>query len=445
MNKKTFWKAISVSAFCLVASQTSLYAWVPPASKPVCAECRGEDGQHKESCPFYRETSTKLKDYTPIPEIPYIPSTCPHCHRTNGNHAPDCVIAYCLKRIQHYREQYDEARTKKDRDFAVFNLKRLNENIEQMKRNAASGEEDDDDYYDEWNYKDDDEGWYFKNKQKQQQKKDAFKAQNQQLQNNSNINIPQTTHIVNSSFPKDCDKKITFYNIPGALSAYGKTSPDGKEEWHFYDKNGRDKFGYGFSSVETIEYGNQHYFIAKNSYTDSYTLLDPTGFGLGSFKKLTPIKKGIAIKDNDPTGAKGTKTTLLFICQDISGTGYQLYDPIRKTGSSHYDSIETTGINPDYPMIKVMNKGYYGIVSPLIKDFVAKDGRIFTKDKTIVPPEYTYVKERYTLKEKLPYYIVSKDGQKFGAYNCNGKMVLQMKYSFAQIEEKIDKKQFRRR
>ena len=50
-----------------------------------------------------------------------------------------------------------------------------------------------------------------------------------------------------------------------------------------------------------------------------------------------------------------------------------------------------------------------------------------------------------TLKEKLPYYIVSKDGQKFGAYNTNGKMVLQMKYSLAQIEEKIDKKQFRRR
>ncbi|MBR4329026.1 MAG: hypothetical protein IKP71_04175, partial [Candidatus Riflebacteria bacterium] len=99
----------------------------------------------------------------------------------------------------------------------------------------------------------------------------------------------------------------------------------------------------------------------------------------------------------------------------------------------------------DFPMIKVMNKGYYGIVSPLIKDFVAKDGRIFTKDKVIVPLEYTYVKERYTLKEKLPYYIVSKDGQKFGAYNSNGKMVLQMKYSFAQIEEKIDKKQFRRR
>ena len=96
-------------------------------------------------------------------------------------------------------------------------------------------------------------------------------------------------------------------------------------------------------------------------------------------------------------------------------------------------------------MIKVMNKGYYGIVSPLIKDFDSKDGRIFTKDKIIVPLEYTYVKERFTHNEKLPYYIVSKDGQKFGAYNSNGKMVLQMKYSLAQIEEKIDKKRFRRR
>lgn len=443
MRSKKLLKAIAVSAFCFIASQNALFAWVPPASKPVCAECRGEDGQHKESCPFYRETSTKLKDYTPIPEIPYIPSTCPHCHRTNGNHASDCVIAYCLKRIQHYREQYDEARTKKDRDFAVFNLKRLNENIEQMKRNAASGEEDDDDYYDEWNYNDDDEGWYFKNKQKQQQKKDASKAQNQQLQNNSNINIPQTTHIVNSSFPKDCDKKITFYNVSGALTAYGKTSSNGKEEWHFYDKNGKDKFGYGFSGVETVEYGNQHYFIAKNTYMDNYTLLDPNGNGLGTFKKLTPLKKGIAIKDNDPTGAKGTKTTLLFICQDMSGSGYQLYDPIRKTGSSSYDSIETANINADFPMIKVLNKGYYGIVSPLIKDFVAKDGRIFTKDKIIVPMEYTYVKERYTLNEKLPYYIVSKDGQNFGAYNSSGKMVLQLKHTFAQVEAKIDKKNFR--
>lgn len=441
MKSKKLLKAIAVSAFSFIASQNALFAWVPPASKPVCAECRGEDGQHKESCPFYRETSTKLKDYTPIPEIPYIPSTCPHCHRTNGNHHSDCVIGYCLKRIQHYREQYDEARTKKDRDFAAFNLKRLNENIEQMKRNAASGEEEDDDYYDY----DDDEGWYFKNKQKQQQKKDASNTQNQQLQNNSNINIPQTTRIVNSSFPKDCDKKITFYNVSGALTAYGKTSSNGKEEWHFYDKNGKDKFGYGFSGVETIEYGNQHYFIAKNTYMDNYTLLDPNGNGLGTFKKLTPIKKGIAIKDNDPTGAKGTKTTLLFICQDMSGSGYQLYDPIRRTGSSSYDSMETTNINPDFPMIKVLNKGYYGIVAPLVKDFVAKDGRIFTKDKIIVPMEYTYVKERYTLNEKLPYYIVSKDGQNFGAYNSSGKMVLQLKHTFAQVESKIDKKDFRRK
>ena len=35
---------------------------------------------------------------------------------------------------------------------------------------------------------------------------------------------------------------------------------------------------------------------------------------------------------------------------------------ICKTFSSSYDSIEINDINPDFPMIKVMNKGYYGIV-----------------------------------------------------------------------------------
>jgi hypothetical protein len=416
MNKKAFWKAISFSVFCLVASQALLYAKVPPVSKPVCAECRGKDGHHKESCSLYRETSTKLKDYTPLPEIPYIPSPCPYCNRTNGDHIGDCRIGYSLKSIQQYREKYDEARTKKDRDYALRNIERLNKDIEQMKQNA----EDEKKYV---------EGF------KKQKRIDAFNALNQQLQNKSNINIPQNTHIVNSSYPKDCDKKITFYNIASALSTYDKSSADGKEEWRFYDKNGRDKFGYGFSSVEIVEYGNQQYFIAKNSYMEGYTLLDPNGIGLGSFKKLTTIKKGIAVNDTDFTGIKGTKTTLMFICQDMSGSGYQLYDPISKTVSSSYDSIETNNFNPDFPMIKVMNKGYYGIVSPLIKDFDSKDGRIFTKDKIIVPLEYTYVKERYTHNEKLPYYIVSKDGQKFGAYNSNGKMVLQMKYSFAQIEE----------
>ena len=426
MNKKAFWKAISISAFCLVASQASLYAKVPPASKPVCTECRGKDGHHKESCPFYRETTTKLKDYTPLPEIPYIPSPCPYCNRTNGDHIGDCRIGYSLKSIQHYREKYDEARTQKDRDHAVRNIERLNKDIEQMKEYA----EDERRYVEEF---------------KKQKQINAFNTLNLQLQNKSNIDIPQTTHIVNSSFPKDCDKNITFYSIAGALSVYDKNSANGKEEWRFYDKNGKDIFGYGFSGVETVEYGNQNYFIAKNSFMEGYTLLDPNGIGLGSFKKLTPIKKGIAINDNDPTGAKGTKTTLRFICQDMSGSSYQLYDPISKTFSSSYDSIEINDINPDFPMIKVMNKGYYGIVSPIIKDFVSKDGRIFTKDKVIVPLEYTYVKERYALKEKFPYYIVSKEGQKFGAYNTNGKMVLQMKYSLAKIEEKIDKKRFRRR
>ena len=426
MNKKAFWEAISVSAFCLIASQASLYAKVPPASKPVYTECCDKDGQYKENCPFHKETSTKLKDNTPLPEIPYIPSTCPYCRRTNGNHVGDCRIGYSLKSLQHYREKYDEAKTKKDRDLAVRNIERLNEDIEQMKQNA----EDEKRYAEQF---------------KKQQQREAFNTLNQQLQKKSNINIPQTTHIVNSSFPNDYDKKITFYNIASALSTYDKSSADGKEEWRFYDKNGRDKFGYGFSSVEIVEYGNQQYFIAKNSYMEGYTLLDPNGIGIGPFKKLTSIKKGIAVNDEDFTGIKGTKTTLMFICQDMSGSGYQLYDPISKTVSSSYDSIETNNINPDFPMIKVMNKGYYGIVSPLIKDFDSKDGRIFTKDKIIVPLEYTYVKERYTHNEKLPYYIVSKDSQKFGAYNSNGKIVLQMKYSLAQIEEKIDKKRFRRR
>ena len=94
-------------------------------------------------------------------------------------------------------------------------------------------------------------------------------------------------------------------------------------------------------------------------------------------------------------------------------------------------------------MIKVLKNGYYGIVSPLVKDFVTKDGRQFTKDVVIVPAEYTYVKERYTLNEKLPYYIVSKDNQNFGAYNSKGKMVLPLKYSFAQVEARIDKKNFK--
>ena len=230
MNNKVFWKAISVSAFCLVASQASLYAKVPPASKPVCNECHGEDGKHKESCPFYKETSTKLKDCTPLPEIPYVPSTCPYCRRTNGDHIGDCRIGYSLKRIQHYREKYDEAKTKKDRDNALRNIERLNADIEQMKENAE------------------DEKRYAEQFIKQKQRV-AFDTLNQQLQNKSNINIPQTTHIVNSSFPNDYDKKITFYNIAGALSAYGKSSADAKEEWRFYDKNGRDIFGYGFSGI----------------------------------------------------------------------------------------------------------------------------------------------------------------------------------------------------
>ncbi len=426
MNNKAFWKAISVSAFCLIASQASLYAQVPPARKSVCTECLEIDGQHKENCPFYRDNSTNLKDYTPLPEIPHIPSPCPYCNRTNGNHIGDCRIGYSLKSIQQYREKYDEARTKKDRDYALRNIERLNEGIEQMKEYA----EDERKYVEQY---------------KKQQQRDAFNTLNQHLQNESNINIPQITNIVNSSFPKDCDKKITFHNIAGAHSVYGKSSANGGEEWRFYDKKGRDKFGYGFSDIKTVEYGDQKYFIAKNSNMEGYTLLDPNGIGVGPFMKLTPIQKGIAEKDNDITGIKGTKITLMFIRHDISGSGYFLHDPIRKTGSSSYDSIETKDINSDFPMIKVMNKGNYGIVSPLIKDFVSKDGNIFTNDKVIVPLEYTYVKERYTLKEKLPYYILSKDNQKFGAYNSNGKMVLKMKYTVAQIEEKIDKKQFRRR
>ena len=437
MKENNFRIFLPLSAFLLLGSQQAFCAWnVPPASKPVCAECRGEDGHHKESCPYYVEHSTKLKDYTPLPEIPHIPSTCPFCKGRNGSHKSDCNIGYGLKRIQHYREKYDEARTKKDRDYAVFNLKRWNENIENMIKRSEEEEEAREE--EEW-----------KKKAEEKWQKRHSEATNKPplhkptIQNNPPINIPQTQHSVSGTIPNDYDKKITFHNVPGALTAYGKVNQNGKEEWHFYDKNGRDKFGFDFAGIDTVEYGNQHYFIAKNSYMEGYSLLDANGNGLGNYSNLKPIRKAVSVKDKDLTGAKGTETRLMFICLDRSG--YKLFDPVRKTASNVYDSIDTSNINPNYPMIKVMNKGYYGIVSPLVKDFVASDGRIFTKDTVIVPLEYTYVKERYTQKEKLPYYIVSKDSQHFGAYNANGKMVLPLKYSFAQVEERIDKRNFRNR
>jgi hypothetical protein len=60
----------------------------------------------------------------------------------------------------------------------------------------------------------------------------------------------------------------------------------------------------------------------------------------------------------------------------------------------------------------------------------------------ILPAQYTFIKEYYTANQQYPYYIVNKGGNKFGAYNYDGQLVIPLNFSLSEVEKKIASKNF---
>ena len=126
------------------------YAQIPQVSDPHCAYCNvnlktGE--AHKSSCPYYEvpkeeessSPSTHLKDYTPMPELSSIEHAliyevgvngkkpCSHCKSLK--HHPWCEIINMQKWAKEYRAKAENATTEAARKQALWDYKRMVDNL----------------------------------------------------------------------------------------------------------------------------------------------------------------------------------------------------------------------------------------------------------------------------------------------------------------------------
>jgi len=443
--------------FLATSIQNIAFAWsAPGVSKAVCGYCEKENG-HETWCPSYRteQQSTKLKEHVPMPELVYIPSTCPLCGGTNGTHinggeyanaSGQCHIGYALEQVQYHREQYNRATTLEQEKQAVFDLEMWNDNINkylQIAKGIQKKKEQEQQNIQQTpnqNVRQTNTQvmgpnararYRMKKKMSEDLKQQQPQPQTQQAQEYTYkpaINLPLADNKTASSFVVDgvvYDKRITFH-IDNAAVAYGKTYPDGKQEWILTGVNGNMLQGADIVSVEPMEYNDQHYFLI-NSRSTGYSVYDCYGNNLGLYLKEPPVMIDRRILNNNVY-----EDRLLFVVRDNANKDF-IFDPVLKNAvTPTYDSIETTalGINKNFPRFKVLQNNFYGIAE-------------IGNNSLIVPNQYTFIKEYYTANEKFPYYIVSKVANKYGAYNYNGQLIIPLNFSLSEVEKKIASKNFK--
>jgi len=450
MNKSKLGIILLTVVFLATSVQNIAFAWnVPPASAPVCGHCGREEG-HETWCPSYRppEGSTKLKNHVSMPELPDIPSTCPLCGGTNGNHisggprsnaSGDCYIGYGLKRVQYYREQYRNAKTKEQEEMAVFNLKRWNDNIniyldaaqkydQEQQQNVQPAIQN----VQQTNTQSMGQNAMARKKMRRGMSSSRQQPQPQQQAQEytykPSINLPLADNKTAGNFVVDgvnYDRRITFH-LDYAAIAYGKTSPTGTQEWILTGANGNILQGSDLVSVEPMEYNDQHYFLI-NSRSTGYSIYDAYGNNLGLYLKESPVRIERRVLNNNIY-----EDRMLFVIRD-NANKFCIFDPVQKNAvTPAFDNIETMalGISQNFPRFKVLQNNFYGIAE-------------IGNSSLIVPNEYTFIKEYCTANERYPYYIVGKDRKNFGAYNYNGQLVIPLEYSLSEVEKKIASKSFK--
>ncbi len=436
MDNKKIWKAVSISAFCLLASQYSLFAWTPPVSEPVCGYCDKANG-HETWCPSYEpKIPVRPRDAISIYSLPNIPSPCPNCNGIGGRHESNCKIGEEEEKYKSASKNYSNAN---DVPTKRIWAKNMNESVDQIKRYLSEAES--------------------KAIEEEKRRNDPLWISNDEgcKENKHSIlyycNLggyrPKFTYST-GKFPDGSDKKIEF-NIKGSCIALGKTAPNGAEDWHFVKSLGNTALnpsGLGaqtYESVKAVDMTDQQYYLAKPKLKGQNICYLATTDGsriLRIAKSFEPICKSVPMFQGDYTGERGTNKDLWFICEEDNSfdrNPFYFYNPKKDKRSEGYEYIDKYCLGSVLTkcMVKVRRNGYYGIVIPCPE--------FNCQDKVIVPLKYVLVKERWSANTKLPFYIVNPDGKSnhFGAYDGNGNMVLQCIYSNGEVERKIDSKNFK--
>ena len=388
----------------LIAVTTS--AQIPQVSNPVCAYCgvsltSGES--HKRGCQYYEApkddsesssstsstlsstlSSTKLKDYTPLPEVKsrlnvsrekyemlykvgvrdYM-ITCPSCGSVV--HEGWCALSMLQKMANEAKAKANATTTPEERNMAIIDFHVCEENLfysyEQALKESIKKREDE-----------------------------------RQAQQNTSPAPASYQHLSSVDLKNGYDKKLGFDSW---ATAYGKTFPNGQEQWVLYDQDGKEVGQ--FSKVETAAVPTGLDVFLVRDLKGKWGVYNAGGYAIVE-PKFESVKVLVAQQDNE--------SREYYDVTMRDERGMLLHGIIN--GSILIGNNQTIPCACD--RIELIDR------SPSNRGVLAKfsiDGKMGIIDAdsgdVLIQPGYSYVNTYFT--PKGMYFIVG-DGTQFGAYNA---------------------------
>ena len=379
---------------------TAAYAGIPQAGDPHCAHCgvnltTGEP--HKIGCPYYEAPkeeesshSTHLKDYTPIPEMTSAEHAliyevgvdgvkpCSHCKSLK--HQPWCEIINMQKWAKEYRAKAESAGTEAERKQALRDYKRMVDNLK---------------LFIDPNYtKADLDAYNLRMEREEAERKAKAEAARQTVPPSP----PGYQHLSSVDIKGNYDKKLGYGDW---ATAYGKTSPNGEEQWVLYDQDGHEVGQ--FLKVESVPVPTGlDVFLVKN-LEGKWGVYNAGGYAIVEPKfesvKVVVAQQGGESREFYDVTLRDERGMLRhgIINGAIAGGDNQ-------TIPCACDRIELIDRSPSNlgVLAKLTIDGKMGVMD-------ADSGEV------LIQPGYSYVNTYFT--QKGMYFIVG-DGTNFGAYNA---------------------------
>ncbi len=382
----------------LMAATTS--AQIPQVSNPVCAYCgvsltSGES--HKRGCKYYEEpkddsesssstssstpSSTKLKDYTPLPEVKsqlnvsrekyemlykvgvkdYM-ITCPSCGSVV--HEGWCALAILQKMANEAKAKAIATTTLEERKKAIINFHVCEENLFYSYEQAL---------------------------------KESIKKREAAQQNTSPAPASYQ-HLSSVDLKNGYDKKLGYDSW---ATAYGKTFPNGQEQWVLYDQDGKEVGQ--FSKVEPAAVPTGLDVFLVRDFEGKWGVYNAGGYAIVE-PKFESVKVLVAQQDNESrefydVTMRDERGVLLH---GIINGSILIGD--NQTIPCACDRIELIDRSPSNRgvLAKFSIDGNMGIID-------ADSGDV------LIQPGYTYINTYFTPKGM---YLIVGDGIQFGAYNA---------------------------
>jgi hypothetical protein len=390
-------KRVFIIALLGLLGLTTRAQYIPPASNPVCAYCgvsltSGES--HKSGCPYYEApndeqesqsaspstSSTHLRDHEPLPEVKStldVPSykyellyqagdgehmvSCPSCGSVA--HERGCMLAGFQRDALNARAKALAATTREAREAALREFHAAELSLNRVYENALA----------------------------------EYRRRQEQAPQQSDSPAPGGyQHLTSADIKGGYDKKLGFDSW---ATAYGKTLPNGEEQWVLYDQDGNEVGQ--FSKVETAQVPNGLDVFVVRDHNGKWGVYNAGGYAVVR-PEYESVKVLVALQQNE------SREFYDVTLRDERG---QLRHGIISGAIADADNRTIPCV---CERIELLDR------SPATHGVLAKvtvDGRLAVIDadtgEVLIQPYYSYINTYFTPRGM---YLIVGDGVQFGAY-----------------------------